>query len=90
MNSITDGTSNTYLAGEKYLCPDAYETGTSDSDNEGYTMGYDNDTVRWTNAAGHGFDLPAPGHARRLFLPRIFGSAHSTAFSWPSAMARCK
>ncbi len=81
MNSITDGSSNTYLAGEKYLCPDAYETGTSDSDNEGYTMGYDNDTVRWTNANPPDVDSDYPlQDTPGGFFYQNFGSAHSNGF----------
>jgi len=43
---ITDGTSKTYLAGEKYLNPDAYETGLDFADNENWASGFNNDTFR--------------------------------------------
>ncbi len=74
MASITDGTSNTYLAGEKYLFPDHYDNGLNGCDDQGWNCGWDCDTLRWTtnNAA---------------FLPRQdqsgyvqglgFGSAHA-------------
>jgi prepilin-type processing-associated H-X9-DG protein len=43
---IPDGTSNTFLAGEKMLRPDHYYVATA-ADNEGYICGYDWDIVRW-------------------------------------------
>jgi prepilin-type N-terminal cleavage/methylation domain-containing protein/prepilin-type processing-associated H-X9-DG protein len=43
---IPDGTSNTFLAGEKLLRPDHYYVETA-ADNEGYICGYDWDIVRW-------------------------------------------
>jgi len=43
---IPDGSSNTFLAGEKLLRPDHYYT-TTGADNEGYICGYDWDIVRW-------------------------------------------
>src|SRR5262249_17894519 len=45
---ITNGTSNTFLVGEKYLNPDDYETGADLADNENMYVGFDNDTTRST------------------------------------------
>ena len=45
---ITDGTSNTYLIGEKYLDQDQYTSGLFGSDDQGWDCGWDWDTVRWT------------------------------------------
>ena len=36
---VTDGTSHTFLAGEKNLSPDYYDTGESSGDNENMYMG---------------------------------------------------
>jgi prepilin-type N-terminal cleavage/methylation domain-containing protein len=71
---IGDGTSQTYLIGEKYLNTQNYETGTDAGDNETWGTGFNNDVNR---AA---FDPPgrdllnAPG---RDCQARIFGSAHN-------------
>jgi prepilin-type N-terminal cleavage/methylation domain-containing protein/prepilin-type processing-associated H-X9-DG protein len=46
---ITDGTSQTYLIGEKYLNPEHYETGQDDADNETWCTGWNNDNFRTTN-----------------------------------------
>ncbi len=48
MANISDGTSNTYLVGEKYLCPDNYTNGMDMGDNEFALMGDNEDTSRWT------------------------------------------
>ena len=45
---VTDGTSNTYMIGEKYLDPDYYYNGVDGADNESMYVGYDNDTDRST------------------------------------------
>ncbi len=80
MAHVRDGTSNTYMVGEKYLMPDGYTTGIS-GDNESLTMGDNEDIVRWstsvpwsTNEAHY-----APPMQDRPGLPlkRNFGSAHS-------------
>jgi prepilin-type N-terminal cleavage/methylation domain-containing protein/prepilin-type processing-associated H-X9-DG protein len=45
---VTDGTSNTYMIGERYLDPDCYYNGMDGADNESMYVGYDNDTNRST------------------------------------------
>jgi prepilin-type N-terminal cleavage/methylation domain-containing protein/prepilin-type processing-associated H-X9-DG protein len=47
MAKITDGTSNTYLAGEFCLNPDGYVTG-QDGGDQGWASGYDGSIVRFT------------------------------------------
>ena len=70
---ITDGTSNTYMAGEKYMNPDHYDTGQSFADNEHWACGFNNDIYR------SGVTAPlqdTPG----VFLPDSFGSTHPGVF----------
>jgi prepilin-type N-terminal cleavage/methylation domain-containing protein len=49
---ITDGLSNTFFAGEKYLDPLLYVTGGDGADNNSAMQGNDWDTNRWGNAGG--------------------------------------
>ncbi len=75
---VIDGTSNTMLFGEKRLNvarPDAFQS----DDNEGYTSGWDHDTIRWTVSA------PSPDY----FNPKSgigadgggrFGGSHTGGF----------
>ena len=49
MSEITDGASNTYLAGEKFCDPDHYADGASPWDDQGWNLGWDWDVVRWTD-----------------------------------------
>jgi len=71
---IRDGTSNTFLIGEKYLDPERYTTGSDGGDNQSMYQGYDVDTVRFANSSGY----PGPPRQDRLGYNNIniFGSAH--------------
>lgn len=46
---IEDGTSSTYMVGEKYMSTDNYEDGLDDGDNEPAFSGNNNDTLRTTS-----------------------------------------
>jgi len=69
---VTDGLSNTFLAGEKYVNPDAYASGTDLGDNETMYIGHNEDISRW-GGPGHVPVQDRPGYGLRL----TFGSAHS-------------
>jgi prepilin-type processing-associated H-X9-DG protein len=80
---ITDGTSNTYLAGEKFLIIDNYETGYDTGDNETWCTGHNNDNLRTTA------EPPKPDERCLGSNPKdcqnengnIFGSAHPTGWN---------
>jgi prepilin-type N-terminal cleavage/methylation domain-containing protein/prepilin-type processing-associated H-X9-DG protein len=79
---ITDGTTNTYLIGEKYLTPANYTTNTDAGDDQNMYTGYQDDVIRWT---GTGDDPTyAPRQDQDGPVPKgtyIFGSAHSSGFN---------
>ncbi len=73
---VTDGASNTYLIGEKYLTTDNYYNGLDAADNEDAVMGDNGDIVRWGGPSVTPPQPDTPGS-----LPWFgFGSAHSTGF----------
>ncbi len=75
MADIRDGTSHTYLAGEKYLGPDCYDTGTDPGDNEDSMMGDNADISRWA-----GLQYPPYPDTPGLSYWQSFGSAHANGF----------
>ncbi len=83
MNDISDGTTNTYLAGEKYLNADHYLTGIDGSDDQGAYTGADCDSCRWTGYNGAVSPQPPiqdiPGYSSNVRYAQ-FGSAHSNGF----------
>ena len=75
--SITDGTSNTYLMGEKYLQPENYGTGLDASDNESMYNAENNDTHRTTYYDGSSVPSHTPMQDRSGYPSYVrFGSAH--------------
>jgi prepilin-type N-terminal cleavage/methylation domain-containing protein len=71
---ITDGTSKTYMVGEKYMNPDAYDSdGTIDGgDNHSCYQGFDWDVNRWATD-----DWVPTQDTPGLDAYQSFGSAHS-------------
>jgi prepilin-type N-terminal cleavage/methylation domain-containing protein len=70
---IRDGTSNTLLVSEKRM--NVADLGTNQpDDNEGYTDGWDEDTMRLTSQP------PAPDYIGPNAGPNIFGSSHRGTF----------
>ncbi len=70
---IKDGSSQTYLVGEKYINPDNYETGASLGDDQGPYVGDERDPVRFIEF-GPAQDRPG------LVRTWDFGSAHTGTF----------
>jgi prepilin-type N-terminal cleavage/methylation domain-containing protein len=73
-SNLTDGTTVTYLAGEKYLNPRQYYEGWDGADNSNLYTGYENDNHRDTS------QLPATDW-NGLTLYQSFGSAHAATFN---------
>lgn len=70
---ITDGTSHTFLFGEKYVMRDAYASGTDWGDNEPLYGGFNNDNHRSTHPR-----WPLMQDQRGLMSIGSFGSAHTS------------
>jgi len=76
---VTDGTTHTYLLGEKCLDPANYLNGIDDGDNEEALMGADIDVLRPTSRAPlQDINDPDPRLPLRTFYR--FGSAHVSGF----------
>lgn len=69
---IRDGTSNTYLLGEKYLNPDQYTQGMDSADDFGMYEGCAHDTYRWCHV-----NYKPRQDRRGLALYNEFGGPHS-------------
>jgi len=76
IRNITDGTSNTYMIGERFIETDFYETGTHAGDNETWCTGFNNDNFR------NGFRPPMPDNPRAELVNDNGTSAARTRDSW--------
>lgn len=88
IGQIKDGTSNTYLIGERYLDAAQYATGNDAADNEHMYAGYDNDIYRNTYPGAN----PNVDNANDVSVSRprqdtpgagyqVFGSAHTGSWN---------
>jgi hypothetical protein len=78
---ITDGTSNTYLVGEKYVSRESAALGTSVGDDQGPYCSDERDSMRWASIFGTYLppqrDQEGPDTDAQTFT---FGSAHPVGF----------
>ncbi len=95
MGEVRDGSTNTYLVGEKYLNPDQYATGSCGADNETMYIGDNEDISRWTaqtpmqdRAGICGRWRFGSAHANGFNMALCDGSVRSTSFSIDAAVHR--
>ena len=89
MRQVTDGTSKTYMVGEKWMSVDHYETGQDTGDGEPAFSGNNDDTIRvtyrdWPLSADTQYTRD-PMNQTAPLERRTFGSAHNGGFN----MAMC-
>jgi prepilin-type N-terminal cleavage/methylation domain-containing protein/prepilin-type processing-associated H-X9-DG protein len=82
VSDITDGTSHTYLVGEKYVNPDDYYVCRDKGDNQGPYNSDGRDSSRWA-ATGSGLDSTLLPRQDRPGLENTygFGSAHASGMN---------
>jgi prepilin-type N-terminal cleavage/methylation domain-containing protein len=79
LKDVRDGTSHTYMAGERNLNPDIYYSSGTDGD-QPWSEGWDTDVNRWTANSG-GYDCTPTRDTRGLTMAYAFGSAHAVSFN---------
>jgi prepilin-type N-terminal cleavage/methylation domain-containing protein len=76
-DDVPDGHATTLLAGERRLWPEAYSSSYCEND-QGWTVGFDWDTVRWTASQPQPDFMIPPGV--NPGCQSLFGSAHPAGF----------
>lgn len=90
MARISDGTSITYLLGEKPVDPDYYMTGGDAGDDWTMYSGHQDDIIRSVGAPGTAyFPLPPMQDTPGVNCYAGFGMPMPRAATWRCAMARC-
>ena len=98
MAGIRDGTSNTYLVGEKYLDPDNYLNGEDSADNSAMFQGQDVDVNRWTDlgrtprqdqSGATAYWSFGSAHTSGCNFVFCDGSVHSISYSIDAETHRC-
>lgn len=81
LKDVADGTTKTYLVGEKYLNPASYADGSDGADNESMYGGFNNDSHRSTyHNPNSGVSLAPMQDTRGLMSYDTFGSAHAAGY----------
>jgi prepilin-type N-terminal cleavage/methylation domain-containing protein len=81
IRDITDGTTHTFLLGEKFILPEYYLTGEDGGDNQSMYQGYDVDTVRFTGLDATNASAGLPPKRDTSGDPYLsgYGSVHASA-----------
>jgi prepilin-type N-terminal cleavage/methylation domain-containing protein/prepilin-type processing-associated H-X9-DG protein len=86
LTDITDGASQTYLIGEKYIQGDFIATGQDGGDNQSLFVGFDADNCRFTGGpASYASYLPPARDQKGVRRIYAFGSAHPTTCNFAFA-----
>ena len=80
MADVRDGSTNTYLFGEKFIIPSKMSAGESPGDDGPMLQGHDVDVLRWTWPPSNLACLPDQDREGNNSATECFGSPHSSGF----------